>query len=266
MVTREIDETIPADRAILRHIVRDLDQNVGVYATVRTPGVVRVGDPSSSSRPTAVVPRGGRPASRSARAYDRDHDGQLDDLLQSARTGLRRGPVLAFRRDARARPGAPDARQPVAAVRVRRRVPAAARSVAQRQQREHRDPRRGPHVEVRRSWQERTSNVRRACSTSTRPTTPGCGGWSARRSRRRRSRRCVRGCRCSSTRCSTTIADRGEGDVVAELAFPLPFDVISEMLGMPAIGQGADRRVVGCGGQDARSDHHRRGDRGGGRR
>ncbi len=44
MVTREIDESIPADRSILRHIVRDLDQNVGVYATVRTPGVMRVGD------------------------------------------------------------------------------------------------------------------------------------------------------------------------------------------------------------------------------
>lgn len=29
------------------------------------------------------------------------------------------------------------------------------------------------------------------------------------------------------------IADRGGGDVVDELAFPLPFDVISEMLGMP---------------------------------
>jgi uncharacterized protein YcbX len=45
MVTREIDDAIPADRAILRHIVRDLDQNVGVYATIRTPGLVRVGDP-----------------------------------------------------------------------------------------------------------------------------------------------------------------------------------------------------------------------------
>ena len=30
------------------------------------------------------------------------------------------------------------------------------------------------------------------------------------------------------------IERRGRGDVVAELAFPLPFDVISEMLGMPA--------------------------------
>jgi len=29
------------------------------------------------------------------------------------------------------------------------------------------------------------------------------------------------------------IAERGSGDVVAELAFPLPFDVISHMLGMP---------------------------------
>ena len=29
------------------------------------------------------------------------------------------------------------------------------------------------------------------------------------------------------------VAERGSGDVVAQLAFPLPFDVISEMLGMP---------------------------------
>jgi uncharacterized protein YcbX len=44
MVTREIDASIPADRAVLRHVVRDLDQNVGVYATVLTPGTVRLGD------------------------------------------------------------------------------------------------------------------------------------------------------------------------------------------------------------------------------
>ncbi len=44
MVTREIDGRIPADRAVLRHIVRDLDQNLGMYATVVEPGVVRVGD------------------------------------------------------------------------------------------------------------------------------------------------------------------------------------------------------------------------------
>jgi uncharacterized protein YcbX len=47
MVTREIDASIPADRSVLRHIVRDLDQNLGVYATVVEPGVVRVGDPMS---------------------------------------------------------------------------------------------------------------------------------------------------------------------------------------------------------------------------
>jgi uncharacterized protein YcbX len=44
MVTREIDDATPADRAVLRHIVRELDQDFGVYATVRRPGAVRVGD------------------------------------------------------------------------------------------------------------------------------------------------------------------------------------------------------------------------------
>jgi len=44
MVTREISDDSPTDRAVLRHIVRDLDQNLGVYATIVTPGAVRVGD------------------------------------------------------------------------------------------------------------------------------------------------------------------------------------------------------------------------------
>lgn len=44
MVTREINDEIPTDRAVLRHIVRDLDQNLGVYATVVTPGTFAVGD------------------------------------------------------------------------------------------------------------------------------------------------------------------------------------------------------------------------------
>jgi uncharacterized protein YcbX len=44
MVTREIDDEIPADRSILRHIVRDLGQNLGVYATVVRPGRVALGD------------------------------------------------------------------------------------------------------------------------------------------------------------------------------------------------------------------------------
>jgi uncharacterized protein YcbX len=44
MVTREISDAIPADGSVLRHIVRDLDQNLGVYATIVTPGQVGVGD------------------------------------------------------------------------------------------------------------------------------------------------------------------------------------------------------------------------------
>lgn len=35
---------VPADRAVLRHIVRDLGQNLGVYARVTVPGTVSVGD------------------------------------------------------------------------------------------------------------------------------------------------------------------------------------------------------------------------------
>jgi uncharacterized protein YcbX len=44
MVTREINDAIPADGSVLRHIVRDLDQNLGVYATIITPGAVALGD------------------------------------------------------------------------------------------------------------------------------------------------------------------------------------------------------------------------------
>ena len=44
MVTREIDGATPEHRALLRHIVRDLDQNVGVYANVVAPGSVELGD------------------------------------------------------------------------------------------------------------------------------------------------------------------------------------------------------------------------------
>jgi uncharacterized protein YcbX len=44
MVTREINAEIPQDRSILRHIVRDLNQNLGVYARIVHPGSVSVGD------------------------------------------------------------------------------------------------------------------------------------------------------------------------------------------------------------------------------
>jgi uncharacterized protein YcbX len=44
MVTRAINNDIPEDRAVLRHIVRDLNQSVGVYARVLSPGKCAVGD------------------------------------------------------------------------------------------------------------------------------------------------------------------------------------------------------------------------------
>ncbi|MFY8238318.1 MAG: MOSC domain-containing protein [Ilumatobacteraceae bacterium] len=44
MITRRINDAIPQDRSILRHVVRDLDQNVGVYARVVTPGEISVGN------------------------------------------------------------------------------------------------------------------------------------------------------------------------------------------------------------------------------
>lgn len=44
MVTRAVGSDIPADRSVLRHIVRDLDQNLGVYATVIRPGTIHAGD------------------------------------------------------------------------------------------------------------------------------------------------------------------------------------------------------------------------------
>ena len=44
MVTRAVDATIPVDRAVLRHVVSDLDQLVGMYANVATPGRIVGGD------------------------------------------------------------------------------------------------------------------------------------------------------------------------------------------------------------------------------
>jgi len=44
MITRELGPDVPQDRAILRHVVRDLDQAVGIYAKVVRPGRISVGD------------------------------------------------------------------------------------------------------------------------------------------------------------------------------------------------------------------------------
>jgi uncharacterized protein YcbX len=43
-ITKEISPDIPQDRAILRHVVKDLGQAVGAYASVVQPGTVREGD------------------------------------------------------------------------------------------------------------------------------------------------------------------------------------------------------------------------------
>ena len=44
MITRRVTEDIPEDRAIMRHVVRELNQAVGVYARIVTPGKVSLGD------------------------------------------------------------------------------------------------------------------------------------------------------------------------------------------------------------------------------
>ena len=46
MVTRQITPALAADRQILRHIVADLDQNLGVYARAVVPGPLAVGTPA----------------------------------------------------------------------------------------------------------------------------------------------------------------------------------------------------------------------------
>lgn len=43
-LTKEVTPDVPADRAILRHVVKDLGQAVGVYCNVVTPGTVTKGD------------------------------------------------------------------------------------------------------------------------------------------------------------------------------------------------------------------------------
>jgi len=45
MVTHKVDDAVGEDREVLRHIVRDLDQNLGVYARILEPGSFRAGDP-----------------------------------------------------------------------------------------------------------------------------------------------------------------------------------------------------------------------------
>ena len=98
--------------------------------------------------------------------------------------------------------------------------------------------RRGPRARTRRSGRQASPRPpraagRRRSSTSIRPTTPASAGSSARRSRRRRSSASDRASRRWSTSCSTAPRERGSFELIDELAFPVPFQVISELLDMP---------------------------------
>ena len=44
MITRRVTQDIPEDRAIMRHVIHELNQAVGIYASIVTPGKVSVGD------------------------------------------------------------------------------------------------------------------------------------------------------------------------------------------------------------------------------
>lgn len=44
MITNEFTADLPKDTALLRHVVRDLNQNVGVYASVVRGGAINLGD------------------------------------------------------------------------------------------------------------------------------------------------------------------------------------------------------------------------------
>ncbi len=67
MTTQAVDE-LPKDPSVLRTIVRDANQNLGVYATVEAAGEVAVGDPvdCDARRALRAEPNlPGRPSDRS---------------------------------------------------------------------------------------------------------------------------------------------------------------------------------------------------------
>ena len=44
MVTRAVDDSVGEDREVLRYVVRELNQDVGVYANIIEPGTISEGD------------------------------------------------------------------------------------------------------------------------------------------------------------------------------------------------------------------------------
>ena len=158
------------------------------------------------------------PALNSWGDYDRDDPFPLFAEVRSAAPvhevhARRRAPGLAGGRPRRGQGGAER--------------PAAVQGHARRAGPQRRGRRRGP---------ARARASPGTCSPSTRPTTPGCGGWRCPRSRRRRVAALEPRIRSIVDDLLADLAARGADepvDLVAGFAFPLPFTVICELLGIP---------------------------------
>ena len=85
------------------------------------------------------------------------------------------------------------------------------------------------------------------CSTSTRPTTPGCGGWCPGPSRLARIAALEPAIRAIASSLLDELDAAGPGatvDLIEGYAYPLPFRVIGELLGIPAADRAAPARLV----------------------
>ena len=61
MVTRAVDDSVGDDRDVLRYVVRELNQDVGVYANIVQPGMISEGDEIVFVRFDSKYPRSNFP-------------------------------------------------------------------------------------------------------------------------------------------------------------------------------------------------------------